>query len=64
MCDATGVPESNLIPTDRVRGTQTGNTRYVMHTPGSKWYYQSESNDDEVLLFKCYDTDESVAKCK
>jgi hypothetical protein len=63
MCDANGVPESNLIPTDRVRGTQKGNTRYVMYTPASNWYYQSESRDDEVVLFKCYDTDDSVAKC-
>ncbi|KAL6715290.1 hypothetical protein ACLMJK_007555 [Lecanora helva] len=61
FCDATTNPESSLVPTDRVRGTTTGNTRYVVRTPGAKWYYQSESCDDEVVLFKCYDTDKSVA---
>lgn len=64
VCDANSLPEDHLVETDRIRKAQKGNTRFVMQAPGMKWYYQSEMQDNTLLIFKSFDsTQEPIAKC-
>nr|QTE75998.1 ScyL2 [Scytalidium album] len=62
VCDANSLPEENLIETDRIRKAQKGNTRFVIQAPSMKWYYQSKMEDNTLLVFKSYESQDGVAK--
>lgn len=58
------IPKGNLLETDRVRRKYTGRTMFVMHEPGMEWHYVSEQANDEVLVFKSFDSQDDVAGCE
>ncbi|KAK2009783.1 hypothetical protein LZ32DRAFT_630696 [Colletotrichum eremochloae] len=62
VCDGRTLSESNLVETERIRRTFTGNTMFLMQGTGVKWFYMSEQNDDEVLIFKSFDSREDVTR--
>ena len=34
----------------------------MKYNPNHKWYFLSDQRPDEVILIKCYDSDEKVAR--
>ena len=46
-----------MIYPDHQRETWT-----VKPNPTHSWYFKNEQKPDEVMLIKCFDTDESVAR--
>jgi hypothetical protein len=54
-----------MLIADHVTRTYIGETVYPMHNEQARWYYLSTQKPNEVLLFKIFDSDESVpARCK
>lgn len=61
VCDMTSVAPRDVVFGD---GTNTGDIRMyrkvvdqrLIHSPGQRWYYFPEMTEDEVLLFRQYDT--------
>ena len=64
VCDGRTVSPSAILETDRVRRTYTGGTTFVLQEPGRKWYYLNRQTDDEVTLFKNFDSDTSTTPCR
>lgn len=58
------MPPAALIETERVRRAYTGGSTSVLYTPGLKWYYMSQQQDDEVVLFKNFDSENALARCE
>lgn len=53
---------SSLVEADRIRRKYTGGTTFVLEEPGTKWYCMSNQGDDEVTVFKNFDSKEGVTK--
>ncbi|KAK5989641.1 Hydroxylase/desaturase CTB9 [Cladobotryum mycophilum] len=62
VCDWASVDTSKLIKFDTIRETYTGEYMLALYDPALSWCYMSHQTDDEVLLFKSYDSKEGVAK--
>lgn len=58
------MPRRNLVETDRIRRKYTGRTMFVMHEPSMEWHYVSEQSNDEVLVFRSFDSQEDVTGCE
>jgi len=52
----------DLVSTRHIYQDREGATYGVKHAPGHKWFYLSDQTPDEVILIKCWDSDESVAR--
>lgn len=63
VCDGRTYSESSLVETDQVRRWHAGQTQYALFDPNMVWYYLSDQTDDEVLLFKNFDSMDGVTKC-
>lgn len=59
MCDATSVKPSELIPSTLKYMNLVGETYKVHYSPDHRWYYMPAMEVDDVVLFKCYDSDQS-----
>lgn len=57
--------DSDLLPTDHIKKGYIGQTSNLMYRPGFRWYYLSDQKRNECLIFKMWDSLESVkAKCE
>ncbi|KAI0536366.1 hypothetical protein GGR58DRAFT_528394 [Xylaria digitata] len=77
FCDGRTISEEDLVPMDAIpppKGTSSfyesisrGNgfqTLEVRANPNHKWYYLSEMQPEEALIFKCYDSkNSSQSRC-
>ncbi|KAJ2987203.1 hypothetical protein NUW58_g4636 [Xylaria curta] len=77
VCDGRTVDDEDLVPIDLNLPPKNTNSGYedasrgngfqtleVRTNPKHKWYYLSEMQPDEALVFKCYDTkDSSKSRC-
>lgn len=64
ICDGSTVPAEKLVAADAVRRSYVGEAYYLVEHEGYRWYFLSRQKKEEVLIFKMYDSDESVkAKC-
>ncbi|KAI0478257.1 hypothetical protein F4859DRAFT_479156 [Xylaria cf. heliscus] len=74
VCDGRTISDEDLVPMDATRpksGTKSfydnltrndgWQTLEVRANPKHKWYYLSEMQTDEALVFKCYDSKNSSA---
>ncbi|KAI0043429.1 hypothetical protein FA95DRAFT_399776 [Auriscalpium vulgare] len=55
-------PDNDLIETRLIYPDRDGATFSVRYNPKHQWYYQSNQTPGEVILIKCFDTDESGAR--
>lgn len=55
-------PEHDLVPVRLIYPHREGSTFSVRYNPAHRWYYLSEQAPDEVLLIKCYDSEEDRAR--
>ncbi|EED11426.1 conserved hypothetical protein [Talaromyces stipitatus ATCC 10500] len=63
VCDGRTVKESDLIETDHIKPQFTACTQHLLYNPEMRWYYISDQKNDEVLIFKNYDTESGVTRC-
>jgi len=62
LCDGRTISPDTLVATERIRRTYTGGTTFLLHEPHRKWYYLSQQSNDEVAVFKCFDSKAGVTK--
>jgi len=60
VSDSATVDDTDLIPVEHRYPDRTGETAAVQYNPQQKWYYWSGMTNEERLLLKCYDSDETV----
>lgn len=58
VADATSMGPNDFIATDLVYADRVGEIYDVAYNPGQRWYYYPNMQQDEVLLLKCYDSEE------
>ena len=64
LCDGSTISREDLVLCDHVTQRYVAETTYLLRNPQQKWYYLDQQRPDEVLLFKNFDSDESVkAQC-
>jgi hypothetical protein len=56
LCDATSVEYEDFVATDIVYPDRTGEYLGVTYRPSHRWFYAPDMLEDEVLVFKCFDT--------
>ncbi|EXJ74854.1 uncharacterized protein A1O5_01550 [Cladophialophora psammophila CBS 110553] len=61
MCDGSTVFPSDMVEADHVRRHYTGSTMYLQHNERHKFFYMSRQTKDEVLIFKNFDSAETIA---
>jgi hypothetical protein len=57
LLDGRSVAANDLVLTDLVHPTRTGEIYSVVHNPAHRWYYVPAMRTDEALLIKCFDSD-------
>ncbi|KAH7093479.1 hypothetical protein FB567DRAFT_515407 [Paraphoma chrysanthemicola] len=62
VADSQTVEDGDLIPIEHRYPHRNGQTAAVQHNPGQKWYYWSGMTNQDRLLLKCYDSDETVGR--
>jgi len=55
-------PEKDLVATRHIYADREGATFNVRYNPSHQWYYLGIQTPDEVILIKCFDSDESKAR--
>jgi len=64
VLDGSTIPAEKLVEVDVVRQSYIGESYYPLHDDGYRWYFIDEQTKEDVLLFKMYDSCETVkAKC-
>jgi hypothetical protein len=66
LCDASTVELDQMVPVDMYHAVGPYSTTKVglnvQHHPDHRWYYYPDMTPDEVLVFKTYDSEPSVAR--
>jgi hypothetical protein len=58
LCDAGTIAPDDLIATDLLYKDRTGEIYYMRHNPAHRWFYAPRMIRDEVLLLRCYDSEQ------
>lgn len=56
LCDATSVPDTDLIASERRAKDRIGELQLVTHNPEHRWYWFSALADNEAILIKTFDS--------
>ena len=62
VADSATVRDEDLIGVEHRYPNRTGETAAVQYNPGQKWYYWSGMKNEDRLLLKCFDSDETVGQ--
>ncbi len=62
LADASSVAPEDLIATDQIFPDRVGEIYNLAHAPAQRWYYAPKMTEDEVLLIKGWDSDDSRAQ--
>ncbi|KAH7329630.1 hypothetical protein B0I35DRAFT_448654 [Stachybotrys elegans] len=62
VADSRSVPDADLVGAEMTEDSFVGESWVVRHNPTHKWYYKSGMTPQDVLLIKCFDSDETVAR--
>ncbi|KAF1970079.1 hypothetical protein BU23DRAFT_557238 [Bimuria novae-zelandiae CBS 107.79] len=62
VADSATVQDEDLIPVEHRYPDRTGETAGVRYNPSQKWYYFSGMKNEDRLLLKCFDSDETVGQ--
>lgn len=58
ICDATSVNQADLVPSDIIFSPDSITENFTVHfNPEQKWYWLPNQSEDEVLVFKAFDSD-------
>jgi len=58
LCAAPSVVAEDLIASDLLYQDRIGETYNVRYNPAHRWFYAPRMSRDEVLLFRCYDSEQ------
>jgi hypothetical protein len=61
ICDGRTIPVKGFILVQRRYKYRTGEVYHIAYNPEHVWYYFPEMVRDEAMVFKVFDTDQSVA---
>lgn len=64
LADALSVSDKDYIRADILYPDRKGEILEVMHDPSHKWFFYPDMRPEEMLLFKGFDSDPSVASCR
>lgn len=62
VADSYSVPDADLVGAEMTEDGFVGESWVVRHNPEHRWYYKHGMTPRDVLLIKCFDSDESVAR--
>lgn len=62
VADSQTVQDEDLIPIEHRYPHRNGQTASVRYNSGQKWYYWSGMKNEDRLLLKCFDSDETVGQ--
>ncbi|KAL1841569.1 hypothetical protein VTJ49DRAFT_6942 [Mycothermus thermophilus] len=62
VADATTVSDEDLVPARVIYPDHERETWTVKPSEAHRWYFKYAQQPDEVLLFKCYDSTDAVAR--
>lgn len=62
LCDAQSVQMCDLVASDLMLRGRVSETYKVTYNASHRWYYFPDMQPDEAIVFKCYDSDESLAR--
>lgn len=62
VADSQTVEDEDLVPIEHRYPHRTGQTASVRYNPGQKWYYWSGMKNEDRLLLKCFDSDETFGQ--
>lgn len=62
VADSQTVRDEDLVPIEHRYPHRNGQTAAVRYNPAQKWYYWSGMKNEDRLLLKCFDSDESVGQ--
>ena len=60
VCDARSLSSKDLIATERRSRGRIGETYRIAYNPKQRWLYFPVMQPEEVLLIKCWDSDENI----
>ena len=56
LCDARSVDDSDMVDAERRAPNHTGEISLATHNAKHRWFYFSDMNPNEVLIFKTFDS--------
>jgi len=62
VTDGTSIDSSSLVDVRHIQKGSMSTTTFMTHHEGIRWYYQSMQSQDDLLIFKNYDSDSSVVR--
>jgi hypothetical protein len=62
VADSTSISEEDLVAAKVIYPNHERETWTVKPNAAHKWYFKSEQQPNEVMLIKCFETVESVAR--
>lgn len=62
VADASSVPDSDLVGAEMTEDDFVGESWVVRYNPSHRWFYKHGMTPQDVLLIKCFDSDETVAR--
>lgn len=57
LCDARSVDDADMVDAERRAANHTGEIALATHNPKHRWFYYSDMNPNEVLIFKTFDSE-------
>ena len=60
LCDGKTIPETGFIRNERRYRDRTAETYHISYNPAHEWYYFPHMTNDELLIFKVFDTSQEV----
>ncbi|KAI4157542.1 MAG: hypothetical protein LQ342_008195 [Letrouitia transgressa] len=64
IVDASSCPDSDLLPDKLIFPDRVGETFTVKPSPEHRWCYLHEQTPEEVLVFRCFDSDEGRGRAR
>ncbi|KAL9043656.1 MAG: hypothetical protein Q9214_003163 [Letrouitia sp. 1 TL-2023] len=64
IVDASSCPDSDLLPDKLIFPDRVGETFTVKPSPEHRWCYLHEQSPEEVLVFRCFDSDEGRGRAR
>jgi hypothetical protein len=62
VCDAQTIARDDFVIHDLIYRDRQGEVYSVAYNPAHRWYFFPKMQPDEVMLIKCYDSDERRAR--
>ena len=58
LCDAASIEAKDFVPSDLIYRDKIGETYRFTYNPNHRWFYFPHLERNEVILLKCYDSEE------